>query len=74
MSRNCQLEIQYSNRINKRILYIVLEKPEIKKLPNGMGVLLSEYLCFNAYDQEWNDDTTKRLKQAIDNLQNEIKT
>jgi hypothetical protein len=37
-----------------------------------MSVLLSENLSFNAYDQEWNDDTTKRLKLSIDILMNEI--
>ncbi len=35
-----------------------------------MSVLLSENLSFNAYDQEWNDDTTKRLKLSMNHIVN----
>jgi hypothetical protein len=66
-SNNCKLEIQFANRISKKILYVILEKLEnIAELKNGMGVLLSENLCFNAYERPWSDETTTKLKQAID--------
>ena len=62
-SQNCQLEIQYANRIKKKIIYIVLEKLKVDELPNGMGVLLAENLCFNVYSEPW----THRMLDELDN-------
>ena len=74
-SHNCQLEIQYGNRIKKKILYIILERlGDVSRLPNVMGVLLAENICFNAYGDEWNaqnihnewtERSLDRLVQAI---------
>ena len=75
-SRNCQLEIQYSNRIKKKIIYIVLERlGNVGALPNGMGVLLAENLCFNAYSPKWTnqnmDHYIGKLIEAIQNIRND---
>ena len=79
-SLNCQLEIQYANRIkkkqNKKIIYIVIEHfDNVALLPNGMGVLLTEKLCFNAYEPEWTkqnmDHYIEKLIEAIQNIKND---
>ena len=74
-SRNCQLEIQYANRIKKKIIYIVLEKLNVGALPNGMGVLLAEIVCLNAYNPKWTnqnmDHYIGKLIEAIQNIKND---
>ena len=75
-SRNCQLEIQYANRVKKKIVYIVLERlGNVEALPNGMGLLLAENLCFNTYDPEWTkqnmDHYIGKLIDAIKNVKND---
>ena len=74
-SRNCKLEIQYANRIKKKIIYIVLEKLNVGALPNGMGVLLAEIVCLNAYNPKWTnqnmDHYIGKLIEAIQNIKND---
>ena len=75
-SRNCQLEIKFANRMTKKILYIVLERlGNVGALPNGMGVLLAENLCFNAYDPKWTNQSMDhyigKLIEAIQNIKND---
>ena len=73
-SNNCQLEIQYANRVKKKIIYIVLEKLNIESLPNGMGVLLAERFCLNAYDPKWTNQNMEhyigKLVEAVQNIKN----
>ena len=79
-SDNCQLEIQFANRIkkkqNKKIIYIVLEHfDNVASLPNGMGVLLTDKLCFNAYEPEWTEQNMEhyigKLVEAIQKIKND---
>ena len=74
-SLNCQLEIQYATRIKKKIIYIVLEKLNVRELPNGMGVLLAQNLCLNAYNPKWTnqnmDHYIGKLVEAIQNIKND---
>ena len=58
-SKTCQLEIEFANRIKKKVLYIVLER-------------LGLNFCFNAYDEEWTEKTSNKLVDAIQNLKNKI--
>ena len=71
-SLSCIQEIKYSNRTNKKILFVVLEKLEIKKLPNGMGLFLSEKCCFNAYNQQWTGNALGKLVDSIISARNEL--
>jgi hypothetical protein len=71
-SASCIQEIKYSNRTNKKILFIILEKLEIKRLPNGMGLFVSEKCCFNVYNQLWTEKTLLKLAQTIISVKNEL--
>ena len=70
-SVNCQLEVTYSNRIKKKILYMMLEKLDPTKLPKGMGMFITQLFCFNAYSESWSSETTEKLVKSIQNLLNE---
>ena len=74
-SHNCQLEIKYANRLKKKIIYTVLEKLNVGALPNGMGVLLAENLCFHAYDPKWTNQNMehyiRKLIEAVQNIEND---
>jgi hypothetical protein len=60
-SKTCQLEIEFANRIKKKVLYVVLER-------------LALNLYYNAYDEEWTEKTSNKLVNAIYNLKNKIST
>ena len=70
-SKNCQLEISFANRINKKVLYVMLEKLDPKKLPFGIGENISTKLCLSGYEESSIKDLYKKLIGVIYDLKNE---
>jgi len=60
-SKTCQIEIEFANRIKKKVLYVLLER-------------LALNFYYNAYDEEWTEKTSNKLVDAIYNLKNKIST
>ena len=48
-SKNCRMEIEYANRLNKRILVLFIDKLDFNKDLDGIGLIIASLLAINCY-------------------------
>ncbi|RNA25340.1 serine threonine kinase [Brachionus plicatilis] len=66
-SKNCRLEFQYANDINKTLLILFIDKLKIEELNDSIGFLMSGLVRINCYNNpdNWNDEQFDEILKSI---------